>query len=152
MTPRSKIILVAVFLAAIAMISTILIRPTSDAWSAEGDLAKSRTFGFGPRGVAAQISEDETRFFRILQSPKSHLVFRHLYDTGTPEAKAFAIVGLKQTILGRADARIDDYARITTPFFTLGGCEGKDATPKDLLSALDSDFFQRYVRYLRLNR
>jgi len=146
---RAKIILAAVLFAVIAISSYLLIRPTSDAWAAEGALAKSDTFGFGPLGATAKISEDELQFFRILQSPKSHLVFRHLYDTGTPEAKAFAIIGLKQTLLGRADERMDDFARLASPLQTQSGCNGGDCTPKELLAIWDPDSFRHYAQDFR---
>jgi hypothetical protein len=148
MKKRFGIILVLIVLLGMGIAVYLRIAPSSDAWVAANELKNSTTFGFGPQGATAHISDDEKRFFLILHSPKSHLVFRHLYDTGTPAAKAFAIVGLKQTFLGRADSRIDEFARSTTPFFTLGGCMGKASTPKDLLSALDTDSFRQYVRHL----
>ena len=123
--------------------------PTNDAWIAARELKDSTTFGFGPQGATAHIADDENRFFRILRSPKSHLVFRHLYDTGTQEAKAFAIVGLKQTILGRFDSRIDNFAESTTTFFALGGCKGEDCTPKAFVAGWDQDSFLQYVQVFR---
>ncbi len=125
------------------------IAPSSDAWVAAKELQNSTTFGFGPQGATDQIADDENRFFRILQSPKSHLVFRHLYDTGTQEAKAFAVVGLKQTILGRYDSRIDDFTRSTTTFFTLGGCKGEESTTKAFVAGWDQDSFLKYVQMFR---
>ena len=149
MKKRAKIIVVAVFLVGITIGSYFLMPPAADAWAAADDLAKTEAFGFGPQGATAQISDDETRFFRILQSPKSHLVFRHLYDTGTPAAKAYAFVGLKQSLIGRADTRIDNFASLTTSFQTLSGCSGGDATPKKFVSAWDQDSFLHYVRIFR---
>ena len=139
---RTKMILAAVLLSGIAVSCYLSVQPKSDAWAAERSLAKSDTFGFGPLGPTAHISEDELRFFRILDSPKSHLVFRRLYDTGTPEAKAFAIIGLKQTLLGRADARMDDFARLSTPLQS----HGEEFTSVELLAAWDPDSFRHYVQ------
>jgi hypothetical protein len=149
---RSRIVLILIAL--LVLLGTGIavywrITPSNDAWVAANELKDSTTFGFGPRGATAHIADDENRFFRILQSPKSHLVFRHLYDTGTQEAKAFAIVGLRQTTLGRFDSRIDDFARSTTTFFTLSGCEGGDCTPKAFVANWDQDSFLRYVQIFR---
>lgn len=152
MNIRSRIVLVFIIL--ILLLGTGIavywrITPSGDAWTAANELKDSTTFGFGPQGAGAHIADDENRFFRILQSPKSHLVFRHLYDTGTQEAKAFAIVGLKQTTIGRFDSRIDDFARSTTTFFTLGGCKGQNRTPKAFVDSWDQDSFLQYVQIFR---
>jgi hypothetical protein len=146
---RSKVILAAVLLAGIAIGSYLLIEPSADAWAAEKNLAKAETFRFGPQGIGAQISEDETRFFRIFESPKSHIVFRQLYDMGTPEAKAYAIVGLRQTFLGRNDSRIDDFERTITTFRAQGGCRRGECTPNELISAWTSEHFRFYVQNFR---
>jgi hypothetical protein len=146
---RFRIVLVLIALLATGVAVYWRIAPSSDAWIAANELRKSTTFGFGPQGATAHISDDEERFFGILKSPKSHLVFRHLYDTGTQEAKAFAVVGLKQTIFGRSDSRIDDFARSNTPFFTLGGCDGGYYTPKAFVAEWDQDSFLQYVQIFR---
>ena len=122
--------------------------PTSDAWFAASMLSESKAFGFGPQGCAAEIGNDEKRFFTILDSPKSQIVFRHLYDTGTPAAKAYAIVGLKQTYFGRGDKRIDDFAKSGISFMTLSGCFGQESTAKELLYALDSGYYTYKHRIL----
>ena len=145
-----RIVLILITLLCTSIAIYWRIEPSRIAWHAANQLKNSKTFGFGPQGAGAQISDDEKYFFQILNSPKSHLVFRKLYDTGTQEAKAYAVVGLKQTLHGRIDSRIDDFARSSTRFFTLGGCRGQDVAPKEFVSALSSEYLRDYIH--RLNR
>ena len=122
------------------------LEPTAKAWAAADDLSHARLFGFGPRGAAAKISEDETCFFTILDSPKSHLVFRRVYDAGTPAARAYAIIGLRQSIIGRWDARIDDFRSNGTSIETGSGCVVMQSDPTQILSAGNDENLKRYLK------
>ena len=124
----------------------ISLKPTEEAWAAADDLSQARLFGFGPRGAEAEISKDEIRFFTVLDSPKSHLVLRRVYDAGTPAAKAYAIVGLRQCVLGKCDARIDDFRTNGSSFDTISGCIRARTSPATILGAEFDSNFKRYIK------
>lgn len=97
--------------------------PSPDAWRAMKKLKEAKTFSFGGVGFAGSIPDREKQFFRILQSPRSHIVFKKLYDEGTNAAKAYAVAGLIQSDDGEKDKCIKKFKDSKLVINTMSGCE-----------------------------
>lgn len=138
--------LVLLFGALICLVIYASIRPSASAWRAATRLQTTDIFGFGPRGNGGTISDSEIDFYHILQNNKSHLVFRQVFDNGTPEARAFAIIGLKQSLIGRTDDRIDQFLASDVTFQAQSGCILSDGfRPADLFADWDQTSFEEYI-------
>ena len=124
-------------------------KPTATVIAARDDLVKASRFSFGGVGIAAETTDEERWFFQILDSPRSYLVFRDVYDKGTPEAKAYAVAGLMQTHLGRGDDRIKDFGAASMTVTTQSGCIVSESLSGDVLLSLKSSDFDRFLEMLR---
>lgn len=60
-----------------------------------GRLAKVEQFAFGPTGYAGVISVSEKDYMAILSRPSALADFEKLLSLGNPQAKAYALVGIR---------------------------------------------------------
>lgn len=136
------LVIIGIILIALAKYS--FIKPSQDSWAAAETLIKSEQFGLSPQGAGAIISEEHKSFFVILRSPKSHLVFRHVYDEGGECAKAYAVVGLKLTFMGKHDKRITEFANSEYKIKTSLGKENNFITSGQIVQIYSDKSFQAY--------
>jgi hypothetical protein len=58
-------------------------------------LAKINIFAFGGTGYAGEISQGEKDFRVVLSNPSANDNFEKLYVSGNPQAKCYALVGIR---------------------------------------------------------
>jgi hypothetical protein len=58
-------------------------------------LAKVEIFAFGPTGYAGTISQGEKDYKLILSRPSAMADFERLLSAGNPQAKSYALVGIR---------------------------------------------------------
>ena len=63
-------------------------------------------FAFGGVGVAGTTSQGEVAFRQILQGPAANEKFLRLLETGNPQGKCYALVGLRATDMKRFEADV----------------------------------------------
>lgn len=63
--------------------------------SAVKELEKTRFFAFGGIGFAGATSDGEIAFHTILNSDSAEADFLRLLNTGNPQAKCYALLGLR---------------------------------------------------------
>ncbi len=85
-------------------------------------LLKAPLFAFGGIGVAGTISPDEVDFRTILASPNAEADFTRLLKSGRPEAKCYALVGLRQKNRAAYEAQIKPFTTSKQEVQTCGGC------------------------------
>ena len=129
-----------VILVAIIRISTV--SPSNEAWNASEELMKEEYYGFGYIQYPDEYTDTTKRFRTILESPKSNLVFRKLYDDGGCVAKAYAIAGLHQSFLGRQDTRIKDFRRMKC---SIPVVFHNPLSPEQVISELSTDHFKTNI-------
>jgi hypothetical protein len=82
-------------------ITVLLILSVSITQAAHADdstfdrLAKIDRFAFGGTGYAGTISEGEKEYREILSRPTALKDFERLYAVGNPQAKCYAVVGIR---------------------------------------------------------
>jgi hypothetical protein len=140
----ARILIVCASLGAVALVVYQLLPPSAAGQHAVEQLASVRTFSLGPVGYAGSIPEREDHFFSVLASRHSSRLFRDLYERGTPEAKLYALCGLRLSH-GGFEAYATRFTQETTNIATLGGCIGRDCTPSEAISALRQGVVERYL-------
>jgi hypothetical protein len=58
-------------------------------------VAKVDVFAFGPTGYAGVISQGEKDYKLILSRPSAMADFERLFSAGNPQAKSYALVGIR---------------------------------------------------------
>ncbi|MGV3661974.1 MAG: hypothetical protein ACO1TE_17450 [Prosthecobacter sp.] len=120
-----------------------------------GKLASVNTFSFGsvglagPPGPGAVIPEREDWFFGVLESRHPHRLFRALYehDQSTPEARAYALAGLRLTDTRAFRELAPHYVATTPTLQRAGGCYVyPEVAASDFVQALTEGKMEEYLR------
>jgi hypothetical protein len=126
-----------------ALIGYSNLSPSNEAWAASAELMKEEYYGFGYKSYPDEYTDTTKSFRTIVHSPKSYLVFRKLYDDGGYVAKAYAIAGLHQSLIGRFDSRIDDFRKMDCSIRVVFH---NPLSPEQVLSELSSEHFQSNIQ------
>jgi hypothetical protein len=142
MKKAATITLVATIPILIAIIRITNVSPSNEAWAASAELMKEEYYGFGYKLYPDEYTDTTKRFRTIIESPKSYLVFRKLYDDGGYVAKAYAIAGLHQSFIGRFDSRIEDFRRMNC---SIPVVFHNPLSPEQVISELSADHFKTNI-------
>jgi len=140
----TRILILCASFAVLALLVYQLLPSSETGRHAVEQLASVRTFSLGPVGAAGSIPEREDQFFTVLASRHSSRLFRDLYECGTPEAKLYALCGLRLSHGGFESYAIR-FTQETTNITTLGGCSGRDCTSSEAISAIRQGVVERYL-------
>lgn len=91
----ARVLILCASLAVLTLVTYQLLPPSKAGRQAVEQLASVRTFSLGPVGYGGSIPVCEDEFFAVLASSHSSRLFRDLYERGTPEAKLYALCGLR---------------------------------------------------------
>lgn len=116
--------------------------PSNEAWTASAELMNEEYYGFGYISYPDEYTDTTKRFRTILESPKSYLVFRKLYDDGGCVAKAYAIAGLHQSLIGRFDRRIQHFRRTSCSIPIVWY---NPLSPEEVIKELSTDHFKTNI-------
>lgn len=106
-------------------------------------LSTVQTFAFGGVGYAGVISKGEIDFkFILSQQPQIALAaFEKLFATGNPQAKAYALVGVKKLDLKRFKELLTTSA-VTDEVEVMRGCIVSHESLKEVAVAIDAEKFR----------
>jgi hypothetical protein len=85
-------------------------------------LAKVEIFAFGPIGYAGVISQGEKKYRLILSRSSASADFERLFSEGNPEAKFYALVGLRAVNPTRFKELSNSLRDSTEEVLTQSGC------------------------------
>ena len=85
-------------------------------------LAKVDRFAFGPTGYAAVISQGEKDYKSVLSRPSAIEAFERLYSVGNPQAKCYALVGIRKLNPSRFKHLSDSLRNSRDEVLTQSGC------------------------------
>lgn len=75
-------------------IEAIVLGSDEEASAAAERLARTRTFAFGPIGIAGRMPEGELALNRIIVRPEPIRFLRPAFEVGTAEARCYVLVGI----------------------------------------------------------
>jgi hypothetical protein len=87
-------------------------------------LSSTKVFAFGGIGYAGKISDGEIDFRAIYSQPNAIALsqFEDLYKNGNPEAKSYALAGIRQLAPARFEALRQSLAGSGVNVVTMRGC------------------------------
>lgn len=136
-------------LAAIAILGLVvayeLSPPSQAARVAAEKLKTARTVNFGGGGYAGRISEGEDSLFTLISSHRGAELLCDVFERGTPEAKAYALCGLHYIAPQRFERYAGEFAAAKLKVQTLSGCIGGEHDSAELVAALRTNLFERYL-------
>ncbi len=135
---------VVVVLALIGFVTYSALPPSEAGRRAVEQLQSVKTFSFGAVGAAGSMPAREDAFFVVLSSRHSSALFRELFERGTPEARLYALCGLRLT-RGGFDTYAARFVRETRNVSTMGGCIGRDCTSAEAVTAIRQGVIERYL-------
>jgi hypothetical protein len=118
--------------------------PSQAGQRAVEQLAGVHMFSLGPVGIAGSIPEREDQFFVILSSRHSSRLFCDLYEHGTPEAKLYALCGLRLSH-GDFDGYAGRFVREVSVVDTQGGCIGNQHSSAEAVTAIRQGVIEQYL-------
>ena len=143
---RSTIALILAAFAVLAVLVAYELRPSSQAARAAAEQLKTaRTVNFGGGGYAGSISESEDSLFVLLSSHRAEELLSEVFEGGTPEAKTYALCGLHYIAPRRFEHYAGSFATAKMKVQTLSGCIGGEHDSSELVAALRTNLFERYV-------
>jgi hypothetical protein len=110
-----------------------------------GRLAKVGRFAFGGTGFAGVISRGERDFRRIQVRPSAEADFEKLLAVGNPQAKAYALVGLRHLDTKRFKQLSASLRGSTEEVVTQHGCIVSQESFGTILKNIDAGAFLMYV-------
>ena len=87
----------------------------------------------------------EDSFFDVLASHGSQKLLSEVFEAGTPEAKTYALCGLHYIAPRRFEHYAEGFAAAKIKVQTLSGCIGGERASAEVVSALRSNLFERYL-------
>jgi hypothetical protein len=104
-------------------------------------LLQTKIFALGGVGYAGIISEGETLTRKFLPQKGAMVTFMSLLENGTPEAKLYAIWGLRK-LNGRASkASFDEYRNLSTMVNRMSGCERFSEKFSESVKEIENPFY-----------
>lgn len=126
--------------------------PSQSGRRAVETLSGAHAFSFGPVGIVGSIPEREDAFFAILSSRHALHLFRDLYERGTPEAKLYALYGLR-LVHGDFKAYSDRFVREVATVSAQSADVVNTMSSIEAVSGLrQEDFELKFQKYLRMRK
>ena len=104
-------------------------------------MTKVDTFAFGGIGFALAISKGETDYRIILSSPSAAADFERVFALGNPQAKAYALVGLRQTNAKRFTELATSLQASTTAVRFGRGCDIYELPLSEIVKRIRSGMY-----------
>ena len=108
-------------------------------------ITHTKVFAFGGIGFAGQISEGENDFDFILKLPTAITIFETIYATGTPEAKSYALVGIRQVNKQRFNELFRSLRGSQEQVETEKGCIVERRSLADVVKEINSGRFDPWL-------
>ena len=145
MKKRTRILALAV-IAILGLVVAYQFSPPSQAARAAAEQLKTaRRVNLGGGGVAGRISEAEDSLFTLLSSHGGAELLCDVFEHGTPEAKSYALCGLHYIAPQRFERYAGESAAAKLKVQTLSGCIGGEHDSTELVAALRTNLFERYL-------
>jgi hypothetical protein len=107
--------------------------------------ARISVFAFGPVGYAGVISQGERDFRRIRSRPSARGDFENLLAVGNRQAKAYALVGLRELDPKSFKKLASSLGRSTEDVVGETGCIGSHQPLRSVIKRITADEFQIYA-------
>ena len=124
-------------------------RTTSGAEQAAGSpeerLANVKLFAFGGVGFAGSRSAGEKEYGEVMSRPDRLEILERVFETGTPEAKSYALVGIYNLSRERFAALVSSVQDSKLQLFTAQGCILGKTTLGALVRRIQAGEFKHYV-------
>ena len=121
------------------------IPPSQDAREAASKLKTATEVNFGGGGVAGRISEAEDNLFVILSSHRGEDLLFEVFESGSPEAKTYALCGLHYIASRRFERYADQFAAENVKIQTLSGCIGGEQNSATIVATIRTNIFEHYL-------
>ncbi|GEP43267.1 hypothetical protein [Brevifollis gellanilyticus] len=141
-----RILALGLILGALAFVIYQLRPPSEAGQKAMAQLAGAQTFSLGAVGPGGSISKDEDLFFAVLASRHSSQLFGDLFERGTPEARLYALCGLRLT-RGDFEGCAKRFTRDCSTVSTVSGCIGRDIAASEMVSAIREGMVEQYLHF-----
>jgi hypothetical protein len=106
-------------------------------------LAQAKTFAFGRIGRAAVISQGEKDYRVVLAGASPLAAFEKVFSTGTPEAKAYALVAIRKLDYNRFKTLADTVRDSKSEVDVTQGCERGPWSWALVVKDIDSGAYSR---------
>ena len=143
----------AVPLALVAMLCALAyhVLPASEAARhTVNELASAHAFSLGAMGYGADRTQADT-FFKLVQNRHADELLRTLYERGTPEAKLYALCGLRHVSPRGFPKYAERFAAEVSTVHTVSGCIGNDRTATEILPQLQKDVVREVLALNKRN-
>jgi len=106
-------------------------------------LEKTGVFAFGGVGFVGRISQGELEYRSILSQPAPEALeqFETVYKTGNPQARSYALVGIKKLSPARFQELYATVSSSNEKVSTMEGCVVSSRILKDIAKDIDNDKF-----------
>lgn len=103
-----------------------------------------KTFAFGGVGIAGMTSKGETDFKVVFSQPQpiALAAFEKLYATGNPQAKSYALFGIKKLSPNRFKELLKTAKASTDKVQVMRGCIISQESLREIAKQIDNDKFQ----------
>lgn len=128
-----------------ALLLTVAVAQTTGPFEAAFNrLAKVEYFAFGGIGYAGQISQGQKDYELILSRRSALADFEQLYAAGDPQAKAYALVGIRRINAERFKQLAQPLRDSQEKVVTMGGCIISVETFASVIRNIESGDFDWY--------
>jgi ADP-heptose:LPS heptosyltransferase len=132
-----------------ALLLTIAVAQTTGPFEAAFNrLAKVEHFAFGLIGYAPQISQGQKDYELILSRPSALAGFERLYIAGNPEARAYALVGIRKINPERFKQLAQPLRNSQEKVVTMSGCLIRNDTFAGVIRNIESGNYDSYRKEL----
>ncbi len=123
----------------------------SPADSAVKSLLNEERFAFGGVGVAGRTSQGEIDFRAVLSlpSPDALAAFESLFATGSPEAKAYALSGIRKLDLHKFQELLAVARESTDKVAVMRGCIITQEPLRDVAKKIDRGEWDNWIDHHR---
>jgi hypothetical protein len=126
------------------LLTVAVVQTTGPFEAAFNRLAKVEHFAFGGVGYAGQISQGQKDYEIILSRPSALADFERLYAAGNPQAKAYALVGIRKINPERFKQLAQPLRDSQENVVTMGGCIVSHETFAGVIRNIESGNYDRY--------
>jgi hypothetical protein len=109
-------------------------------------LSSIHDFAFGGIGVAGTTSQGEVAFREIYDRPSAKDDFLKLLSSGNPQAKCYALVGLRALNPQVYSSKIEEYKKDKTKVTTIGGCMIAVFPMSSVATNIEAGYYDSYIK------
>ena len=109
-------------------------------------LSSIHDFAFGGIGVAGTTSEGEVAFRELYNRPSAKEDFLKLLNSGSPQAKCYALVALRSLNSQTYSSKIEEYKKDKTKVTTIGGCVIAVFPMSSVAANIEAGYYDSYIK------